>query len=156
MPTILCHRGRTGTADDLETIRALLMAHPDASRRAFSQRLCEHWDCRQANGALRDMVCRSLLLALHRAGHIVLPAVRTCPSNNSIARRRPPPVDRTPLAERLDALRVIELQPVRRTSREGLFDHLIADAHYLGPMLGVGEQLQYLALAAGRLLACIG
>ena len=63
MPTILCHRGRTVTTDDLETIRALLMAHPDASRRAFSQRLCEHWDWRQANGALRDMVCRSLLLA---------------------------------------------------------------------------------------------
>ena len=60
MPTILCHRGRTVTADDLETIRALLMAHSEASRRAFSQRLCEHWDWRQANGALRDMV-RDLL-----------------------------------------------------------------------------------------------
>lgn len=130
MPTILCHRGRTVTADDLETIRALLMAHSEASRRAFSQRLCEHWDWRQANGALRDMVCRSLLLALHRAGHIVLPAVRACPPNNAIARRRPPPVavDRTPLAEQLDALGVIELQPVRRTSRERLFDHLIVRA----------------------------
>lgn len=90
MPTILCHRGRTVTADDLETIRALLMAHSEASRRAFSQRLCEHWDWRQANGALRDMVCRSLLLALHRAGHIVLPAVRACPPNNAIARRPTP------------------------------------------------------------------
>lgn len=70
MPTILCHRGRTVTADDLETIRALLMAHPEASRRAFSQRLCEHWDWRQANGALRDMVCRSLRLmaVLQREG----------------------------------------------------------------------------------------
>jgi hypothetical protein len=83
-----------------------------AGCRAFLQRLCEHWDWRQANDALRDMVCRSLLLALHRAGHIVLPAVRACPPNNAIARRRPSPVavDRTPLAEWLDALGVIAYQ----------------------------------------------
>jgi hypothetical protein len=97
--TILCYRGRTVTTDDLETIRALLKAHPEASRRAFSQRLCEHWDWRQPNGALRDMVCRSLLLVLHRAEHIRLPAVRHRPPNNAIARRRPTAVevDRTPL-----------------------------------------------------------
>lgn len=158
MSTILCTRGRTVTTDDLETIRALLKAHPEASRRAFSQRLCEHWDWRQANGALRDMVCRSLLLVLHRAGHIRLPAVRHRPPNNAIVRRRPTAVevDRTPLEVRLDALRPVELLAVRRTPLEGLFDHLIADAHYLGAMQGVGEQQKYLALSAGRPLACLG
>jgi hypothetical protein len=89
VPTILCYRGRMVTTGDLETIRALLKAHPDASRRAFSQRLCEHWDWRQPNGALRDMVCRSLLLVLLRAEHIRLPAVRHRPPNNAIARRQP-------------------------------------------------------------------
>ncbi len=114
MSTILCYRGRTVTASDLETIRALLKAHPEASRRAFSQRLCEHWDWRQPNGALRDMVCRSLLLVLHRAEHIRLPAVRHRPPNNAIARRRPMAlgVDRTPLEGRLDALRPVELLAV--------------------------------------------
>jgi hypothetical protein len=156
--TILCYRGRTVTTDDLETIRALLEAHPEASRRAFSQRLCEHWDWRQPNGALRDMVCRSLLLVLHRAEHIRLPAVRHRPPNNAIARRQPMAVgvDSTPLEGRLDALRPVELLAVRRTPLEGLFDHLIADSHYLGPMQGVGEQLKYLALSAGRPLACLG
>lgn len=146
MPTILCDRGRTVTTDDLETIRALLEAHPEASRRAFSQRLCEHGDWRQSHGALRDRVCRSLLLALHRAEPIRLPAVRHRPPNNAIARRRPMAVevDSTPLECRLGALRPVELLAVRRTPLERLFDHLIADSHDLGPMQGVGEQLKYL------------
>ncbi|MEF8713403.1 MAG: hypothetical protein V5B39_07530, partial [Accumulibacter sp.] len=142
MPTILCDRGRTVTTDDLETIRALLEAHPEASRRAFSQRLCEHGDWRQSHGALRDRVCRSLLLALHRAEPIRLPAVRHRPPNNAIARRRPMAVevDSTPLECRLGALRPVELLAVRRTPLERLFDHLIADSHDLGPMQGVGER----------------
>ena len=58
----------------LEAIRALLAEHPELSRRAFSQRLCAHWDWRQPTRALRDGVCRSLLLALHRGGHLTLAA----------------------------------------------------------------------------------
>ena len=91
-PVILSYRGRSVTAADLEAIRALLAEHPELSRRAFSQRLCAHWDWRQPNGALRDGVCRSLLLALHRGGHLTLPPVRQQPLNNAIARRRPAPV----------------------------------------------------------------
>jgi hypothetical protein len=57
-------RGRTITVADLASIRALPAAHPDASRRALSQRWCEHWDWRQPDGALRDRVVRSWLLTL--------------------------------------------------------------------------------------------
>jgi hypothetical protein len=158
MSTLLTYRGRTVTAADLETIRALQAAHPGASRRALSQRLCEHWDWRQPNGALRDMVCRSLLLALHRAGHLTLPPVRQRPPNNAIARRRPAPVvlDTSPLQGGLRALQPLDLVAVRRTPQEGLYDHLIADYHYLGPAHGVGEQVKYLALSQGRPLACLG
>jgi hypothetical protein len=35
----------------------------------------ERWGWVQANGAARDAVCRGLMLALHRAGHITLPLV---------------------------------------------------------------------------------
>jgi hypothetical protein len=155
---ILRYRGRTVTAADLDTIRALLGAHPQLSRRAFSQRLCEHWDWRQPNGALRDMVARSLLLALHRAGHIVLPPVRQQPPNNAITRHRPAPVavDTTPLACCLGAVQPLALVAVRRTPQEGLYDQLIAQHHYLGPAHGVGEQVKYLAFRQGRPLACLG
>jgi len=155
---ILRYRGRIVTVADLQRIRALLAAHPDLSRRAFSQRLCEHWDWRQPNGALRDMVARSLLLALHRGGHIALPPVRQQPPNNAIARRRPAPVqlDTAPVAGTLRALQPLDLVAVRRTPQEGLYDRLIAQYHYLGPAHGVGEQVKYLAVAQGRPLACLG
>jgi len=70
------YRGRTIDAEDIVFIRDLIARHPDLSRRKLSVKLCEAWQWRQANGALRDMVCRGLLLMLHRAGAIELPAVR--------------------------------------------------------------------------------
>ena len=36
-----------------------------ASRRGLSKKLCEAWNWVQASGAVRDMVCRSLMLTLH-------------------------------------------------------------------------------------------
>ena len=155
---VLSYRGRSVTAADLDAIRALQAAHPQLSRRAFSQRLCAHWEWRQPNGALRDGVCRSLLLALHRAGHIVLPPVRQQPPNNAIARRRPAPValDTEPLERPLRELQPLALVAVRRTAQEGLYDQLIAQYHYLGPAHGVGEQVKYLAFSQGRPLACLG
>ena len=64
------YRGRTITAQDVAFIQELIRQHPKASRRQLSKLLCEAWDWRQSNGALRDMLCRSMMLALHRAGHI--------------------------------------------------------------------------------------
>ena len=65
----------TISEEDILYIRELIVAHPGASRRTLSTQLCEAWQWRQANGALRDMVCRGLLLMLHRAGRIALPPV---------------------------------------------------------------------------------
>src|SRR3990172_6081781 len=121
MEIVLHHRGRAVTAGELATIRRLIAAHPDASRRQLSQLLCELWSWRQANGALRDMVCRSLLLALERAGQIALPPPRRRPPNNAVAHRRPAAidVDRTPLRTRLEALLPLAIRPVRRTTAGG-------------------------------------
>ena len=104
------------------------------------------------------MMARSLLLALHRAGHITLPPVRHQPPNNAIARCRPAPVavDTDPLERGLGEVQPLELLAVRRTPQEGLYDGLIAQYHYLGPAHGVGEQVKYLAFSQGRPLACLG
>jgi hypothetical protein len=69
------YRGRKISQEDILYIRALIEQHPQESRRTLSTKLCEAWQWRQANGALRDIVCRGLLLMLDRAGQIELPPV---------------------------------------------------------------------------------
>ena len=108
MEARLTYRGRAVTDDDVTFVRQLIAAHPTASRRALSRKLCEAWNWVQPNGEPRDMVCRGLLLALHRAGHIQLPAKRQSPPNNAIAHRRVSPVesyDTTPIQGSLAACR---------------------------------------------------
>jgi hypothetical protein len=66
MPEPWRYRGRVVTAEDVVFIRDLIAQHPGLSRRRLSAKLCEAWQWKQANGVLRDMVCRGLLLMLHR------------------------------------------------------------------------------------------
>jgi hypothetical protein len=103
------------------------------------------------------MVCRGLLLTLHRAGAIELPPVRYTPPN-PLAQRRPPVamlIDTTPIQGRLSQLQPIEFQQVRRTGDEALFNSLMEQHHYLGYEQPVGEQLKYLVWARGRPIACL-
>ena len=158
MEVVLRYRGRTVTESDVAFIRALIVAHPGESRRALSAHLCRAWDWRQDNGALRDMVCRGLMLALHREGHIELPPRKKTPKNPFVERRRPEPVaiDATPIRGRLSDLGPLELRSVRRTADEALFDGLIETHHYLGYTQPVGEQLKILVTAPdlSRPVAC--
>jgi hypothetical protein len=156
---LLTYRGRTVTEQDAVFIRELMAAHPTASRRALSKRLCEAWGWVQPNGALCDMVCRGLMLALHRAGHIELPPVRYRPPNPFSVRKKPTvdvPIDRSPLRCELAALRPLTFRQVRRTDEEPVFNALIETHHYLGYTQPVGAHLKYLVRARdGRLVACL-
>lgn len=161
MEAILSYRGRGVTEEDIVFIRQLIADHPASSRRALSQKLCEAWNWRQANGALREMVCRSLMLRLHRAGHIELPPVRWV-NHNPLGRRRgdrrkpvPVLVDTSPLEASLAAIRPLEFHQVRHTWEEPLFNSLLDRYHYLGYTQPVGEHLKYLVYALGRPIACL-
>jgi Druantia protein DruA len=151
------YRGRVVTAQDLEFIREFIKQHPGLSRRRLSAQLCEAWQWKQANGALCDMVCRGLLLMLHRAGEIELPPVRQISLNPFVRRVRPAPVliDQTPLAGALKEIRPIAIQQVRRTTHEPLLNSLIEHHHYLGYEQPVGEHLKYLVWAKRRPIACL-
>jgi hypothetical protein len=155
--TELRYRGRVITSEDILFIEQLIAAHPRASRRRLSQKLCEAWQWRQANGALRDMVCRGLLLMLDRAGHIQLPAVKFVPHNPLVRRERPEPVliDTTPIHGALPELRPVEVEQVRRTDHEPLFNSLMEQYHYLAYEQPVGEHLKFLVWAQDRPIACL-
>lgn len=148
---LLRYRGRDLGPEEAAFIRDLIARHPSASRLRLSQLLCEAWGWKQPNGALCDVVCRGLMLGLHRAGHIVLPAPRVVVPNN-IIRRRPPErveVDTSPIRGPLSDLRPLDFVPVRRTPQEKVFDGLIQQYHYLGYIRPVGEHLKYMAFSRG-------
>jgi hypothetical protein len=157
VPASWTYRGREIHAEDIVFIRQFIAEHRGASRRRLSQKLCEIWQWKQANGALCDMVCRGLLLMLHRAGEIELPPVRYTPPN-PLAKREPPAprwIDTTPICVPLRQLQAIEIQPVRRTPEEALFNSLMEQYHYLGYEQPVGEHLKYVVWALGRPIACL-
>ena len=64
---LLRYRGREIGAEEIGSIQRLMAENPGWSRRRLSAEVCRAWNWVQPNGALRDMVCRSLLLQLHRA-----------------------------------------------------------------------------------------
>jgi Domain of unknown function (DUF4338) len=153
----LNYRGRAISREDILYIREMIAAHPGESRRTLSKKLCEAWQWKQANGALRDMVCRSLLLVLDRAGHIELPPVKFVPHNPLARRTRPEPVliDTTQRKGELRQIQPLEFMQVRRSGDEPLFNSLMEQYHYLGYEQPVGEHLKYLVLAQGRPVACL-
>lgn len=154
-------RGRQISAAEIEGIRQLLAAHPGLSRWRLSFKLCEVWNWVQPNGQPRAMLARSLMLALHRAGHIQLPAQRFCPPNN-VARHRAPVVEpelalepSEPLECSLAELGPLEMRQVRRSPEEALFGRLLQSHHYLRYTQPVGEHLKHLVYARGRPVACL-
>jgi hypothetical protein len=155
MDVVLKYQGRSVSTDEVVAIGQLIAEHPRASRRALSRKLCEVWNWVQPNGMLCDAVCRGLLLALHRGGHITLPPPRW---SGLVARPRrataPVDVPQIPLEAPLCDLGPLELRQVRRTPEEALVVSLIEQHHYLGYSHPVGEHLKYLVTARDQPIAC--
>lgn len=157
MEPILTYRGKAVTAQDAAFIQQLIDQNPTDSRRKLSVKLCQSWNWRQANGALRDMVCRSLMLCLHRAGHIQLPAKKFSP-NNPLAKRRVPAktvIKQSPIEAKLSEIQPLWFKQVRRSSDEKRLNALLAQYHYLGYTQPVGEHLKYIVYVQEQPIACL-
>jgi len=155
---LLSYRGRAIRAADVAFLRELIAQNPALSRRRLSVKVCEAWQWVQPNGQPSDMVCRSLMLLLHRSGHIELPAKRRSPPNNAIAHRRAVQLElceRTPITGTVASLGPLRIELVRRREGEALFAQLLQEHHYLGYRRPVGEHLKYLVQAGERPLACL-
>lgn len=151
------YRGRSINSEQIAFIRQLISDRPELSRWKLSRELCEAWQWKQANGALRDMVCRGLLLMLHRAGQIELPPVKRVMRNRIAERARPARVlvEERAFQGSLGVLQPLEFVQVRRTPEEALFHSLLEQHHYLGYQRPVGEHLKYLVKAGGQAIACL-
>ncbi len=154
---MVVYRGCSVTGEQIAFIRRLIADRPELSRWKLSRELCEAWQWKQANGALRDMVCRGLLLLLHRTGEIELPPVRRVVRNRIAERARPARVEmeECPLRGSLGDLQPLEFVQVRRSPEEALFNSLLEQHHYLGYERPVGEHLKYLVKAGGQAIACL-
>lgn len=150
-------RGRN-VAVEVELVEQLLADNPTWGRTHLSRRLCELWNWRGPNGLLKDMACRSLLLRLEKAGHIVLPP-RQRRSVNGFRNRSPRwVVHRTQLIDTsLQALLPLNItRVVPGCDDDGLFRCLLSHYHYLGYRNTVGENMRYLVRSAqGEALSCV-
>jgi hypothetical protein len=157
MTNFMVMQGREVSGADVELICGLLDEHPDWGRSRLSVELCERWAWRNAQGRLKDMAARTLLLKLERAGHFRLPP-RRGPSpngrrNQRVDRVTPPAV---PIRGTLPDLRPLTVHVVAPGSEDlPLFNGLLAHGHYLGHRNTVGENLRYLVRdRQGRGVAC--
>jgi hypothetical protein len=162
VPTII--QGRLWTPEQLESIRALIAAHPDWSRRRLSIALSEQFAWRTATGQLRDMAARHLLNKLEARKWIELPARRATGGKQVLRALRDleePELfcrhPRTLIAQSLESLRPLEivLLEVRHPQSADFIRHL-ARHHYLGYGGDTGPTLRYLIRDCfGRDLACV-
>jgi len=158
MESVIVYHGHQVTHSDITSIKTLIANNPDKSRWFISRELCRQWNWRQQNGALKDMLCRSLLLKLESVGLIILPPRKRI-INNPLANRKPPElveVDQTPIVCDIENIKPIELRSVRKTKYEKLYNSLIHEHHYLGYTYPIGENLKYIFFSNGRPIACMG
>ena len=158
MNQVVTLQGRELTCTDIEFIRQLIAENPGWSRRQLSIALSTTWQWRNANGALKDMACRSLLVKLHDRGEIELPARRQTPTSR-MAKRSAPDIahDTAPINQPLNVLRPLRVIDVHcHNDHEPLYNCLLSRYHYLGYTGSVGENMKYLIVdRADQPLACL-
>jgi hypothetical protein len=92
----IVRRRRIGP-EDLKQIRRLIVEEGQQGRSHISERLCEIWNWRQANGRFRQIACRDLLRRLQSKSLIELPPMLKPARRAGYVNRLPRPelLDRT-------------------------------------------------------------
>ncbi len=155
-PSAKRYSGRVFAPEDVERVRALIRAHPQASRQRLSYLVCEALDWRKADGSLKDMSCRVALLRMHRQGLIELPAPRHKVNPvRSFARRTRQAEPQALFEASVRSLGRLRLEPVQRAD-SALWNEYIDRYHYLGYKPLAGAQLRYFATAGERVVGLFG
>src|SRR5713226_564342 len=129
------YRGQEIGGEQLAFLREFIRAHPTSSRWKLSRQLCEVLGWKQANGALRDVVCRGLLLMLERAGQIEMPPVRRTadePLFNSLMEHYHYLAYEQPVGEHLKYLVWAQARPVACLAFSSAPRHLAPRDRFIG------------------------
>jgi hypothetical protein len=153
----IVRRRRIGP-EDLKQIRRLIVEEGQQGRSHISERLCEIWNWRQANGRFRQIACRDLLRRLQSKSLIELPPMLKPARRAGYVNRLPRPelLDPMPFQAELGRVRdEIVLDLAQGVEQTRLFNRLIGAYHYLGYQQPTGAQLKYLAWHRGEPLGCL-
>lgn len=149
--------GRDFTPADLDAIRALIAAAPQATRAELSRQVCQSLGWHKPDGAHKAMSCRVAMLRMEADGLLTLPPPRNGNGNRRAYLRRTPATDPGhPLTLPVHQLGPLELQLVTDRAESHLWNEYIARYHYLGYRPLPGAQLRYFARCEGRTLALLG
>src|SRR5271155_3157075 len=148
--------GRDFTGGEIELIRELLAASPPLSRYRLSREVCERLHWRRADGGLKDMSCRVVLLKMQADALFTLPPPRKA---KPVPYRRHPDIERAvhapPIPPTIDLAR-LDVELVANKDDSLLWNAYIERHHYLGHQLLPGAQLRYFVRAAGHIVAALG
>ena len=157
--TVECrYHGRDFTTSEMALLRELIAGPPALNRHALSKEFCRRIGWYKADGGLKDMMARVVMLAMHRDGRIELP-----PPKWRQGRRGPvvfgpdTEVPLLPPPTALEAVRPLQMRTVVRGDRWGkLWNEYVARYHY-GYTTLVGAQMRYTVHAHdGTPLAMLG
>jgi len=149
-------QGREIIYKDIELVRQLININPSWGRTRLSRELCSLWNWNNANGKLKDMACRSLLLKLEKQKLVTLPA----PKKNANNDKRNASIGYCPhststISAKLKKVTPVQLRLVKDKNTLRLFKCFLSTYHYLGFGGTVGENLKYMVYdGKGRPLAC--
>lgn len=159
LPTTM--QGRPFGPEQLAQVQALLSAHEDWSRYRLSRELARMWAWRGADGQLKDMAARTLLLKMEEQGWVRLPQ-RRMKSPTRSGRPRTlggPALEETPIEGALAQLTPLQLEEVSgagRSAQRTLLEWSLDRYHYLGYRSRVGQNLQYwVGDRHGRPVGCV-
>ena len=154
-------QGRPFGPDELAQIQSLLAGHVEWSRYRLSRELAQLWNWRTAQGQLKDMAARTLLLKLQEQGSIQLPDCRRkSPTRSGQARVHDGlALDKSPIQCALEQLGPLQLHEVSQRSQRrwrAQLEACLDRHHYLGYRSRVGQNLQYWVCdGRDRPVACV-
>ena len=148
--------GKLWSESDLERIRALIAASPQALRSELARQVCAAFEWRRVNGQLNEMSCRVAMIRMSRDGRITLPAPShgyTLPKRSFTSEASDP---KPPIELNIVDLKDLRVELVARGKPLALWNELISRYHYLGYRISPGAQLRYFIFGGGHLLGVMG